>query len=135
MLPEKNKLILVLANVPNTNQQTIQEYNYNMDSDNWAYVIYNDITYLWIPRFAYKTDTETNEQEIKFLKGNSNVATDNTYMVTASTDSSEVWTVHEKFKNNGVELTGIWIKIDRQIELDMITLLNSDYEILTEINI
>lgn len=127
-IPPKNKLTLKLANAPNTNQQITEEYNYNMGSENWVYLMYNDISYLWIPRFAYKIDIETTEREIKFLKGNSSIATDNTYI-------DETWSVHNKFTNNGIELTGVWVKIGRQIDLDMLTLLNSNYEILTEINI
>lgn len=127
-VPDENKITLILANEPKTNIQTMEEYNYNLDSDNWAYVINNEISYLWIPRFAYKVDVETDKKEIKFLKGNSRIATDNTYI-------NDEWIIHDKFKNNNIELTGIWVKIERQIGLDMITLLNSDYENLTEINI
>lgn len=127
-VPEENKLELKLANVPNTNQQIAEDYNYNMESENWAYVMYNEVSYLWIPRFAYKIDIETNERQIKFLKGNSSIATDNTYI-------DETWIVHEKFASNGTELTGVWVKTERQIDLDMLTLLNSNYEILTEINV
>lgn len=127
-VPDENKITLILANEPKTNIQTMEEYNYNLDSDNWAYVINNEISYLWIPRFAYKVDVETDKKEIKFLKGNSRIATDNTYI-------NDEWIIHDKFKNNDIELTGIWVKTENQIGLDMITLLNSDYEILTEINI
>lgn len=128
IIPEQNKLTFNLANAPNINQQSMQDYNYSMGSENWAYVMYNEVSYLWIPRFAYKTDIETTEREIKFLKGNSSIATDNTYI-------DDTWTIHEKFTNNGIELTGVWVKIERQIDLDMLTLLNSNYEILTEINV
>ena len=118
----------MLANAPNTNQENLQEYNYNKSSEDWAYVTYNEISYLWIPRFAYKLDIETNEEQIKFLKGNSSVATDNIYI-------DETWSVHEKFIDNGIGLTGVWVKTERQMDLDVLTLLNSNYEILKEINV
>lgn len=123
-----NKKTLLLANAPNTNKQT-DVYDYSLNSDSWAKVEYNGIDYVWIPRFAYKTDDEGNNKQIKFLKGNSNIATDNTYI-------DDTWTIHEKFTNNGIELTGVWINIDIQIGLeDMDTVLNgASYDVKEEMN-
>lgn len=128
-IPDAYTKTLLLANAPtNTNQQITNPYDYSMDSSNWAIVSYNGVNYVWIPRFAYKTDDEGNNKQIKFLKGNSNIATDNTYI-------DDTWTIHEKFTNNGTELTGVWINIDIQIELkDMDRILDdASYDVKTEI--
>ena len=126
------QILITLTNKPKTNTE-INSYNYNLSaSENWAYATdTNGITYVWIPRFAYKTDGTTNITDIKFIKGNSNIATDNTYI-------NDEWTLHGKFTaDDGTGLTGIWISVDNanQSGLDMITLLNGDYEILKEINL
>ena len=119
----KQKTIeIVLTNKPKTNSN-LESYNYGSgDSFLWAYVESNGELYLWIPRFAY--DSNNN---IKFIKGNSKVSTDNIYI-------SDEWTIHNKFKDNGEELTGVWVQTGRQSGLNMIELLNSDLQTLKEIN-
>lgn len=117
---EKTVLITV-TNKPKTEAQ-IEAYNYGLTSENWAYKQKENVNYVWIPRFAYKTNTTTNTKEIKFIKGNSNISTDNTYI-------DENWKVHSKFTTeNGDELTGIWISVEnlKQAGLDMVTLLNKN---------
>ena len=121
-IPDAYTKTLLLANTPNTNQRITNVYDYNMDSSNWATVSYNGVNYVWIPRFAYKTDDEGNNKQIKFLKGNSNIATDNTYI-------DNTWTIHNKFTTSeGIELTGLWVTVSsiKQSGLDMITLLNDN---------
>lgn len=101
-------------------------YNYAQDSSNWAYAQdANSLNYVWIPRFAYKIDSSTNTTEIKFLKGNSNIATDNTYIDTS-------WAIHEKFTST---LTGIWVNVTNANEdgIEIIQLLNSEATTITEI--
>ncbi len=119
---------ITVTNSPKTNVN-IENYNYSEGSSKWAYAQdeYNE-EYVWIPRFAYKTDSETGSIDIKFIKGNSNIATDNTYI-------DDEWKVHEKFTNNGEELTGIWVSTNKQDGLDMVTLLQNNEKTLVEINI
>lgn len=110
---------IILTNKPKTNLSL--SYNYGADSDVWAYAQKDSVNYVWIPRFAYKTNTETSITEIKFIKGNSNIATDNTYI-------DNTWSVHDKFTTSeGAEITGIWVTVDtiNQTGLDMITLLDN----------
>ncbi len=110
---------IALTNRPKTNS-VLQQYNYVGNSNEWAYVQKDNVYYVWIPRFAHKTNTDTNSKEIKFIKGNSNIATDNTYI-------NEDWTVPDKFtSNDGTKLTGVWVNVDsvKQEGLDMIDLLN-----------
>lgn len=118
-----------LTNKPKTSL-TLELYNYGADSDSWAYVQKDSANYVWIPRFVYKIDSNTNTTDIKFVKGNSNIATDNTYI-------NDEWTLHDKFTaDDGTELTGVWISVDSidQQGLNMIDLLNdSDRTTLTEI--
>lgn len=128
---------VTLTNKPKTNLE-INAYNYALNSDNWAYATHTDgLTYVWIPRFVYKTNQETGKLEVEFIKGNSNIATDNTYV----TISSEEWILPDKFlASDGTELTGIWVNPAEQTGLDkskadMLILLNSDAEMLAEINI
>ena len=125
-------ILITLTNKPKINTE-INSYNYDLsNSEGWAYATDEYArNYVWIPRFVYKTDEATNITEIKFIKGNSNIATDNTYI-------NSTWTTHSKFTlQDGTELTGIWINVNsaNQIGLDMITLLNGDYGFLTEINL
>ena len=124
---------LVLTNKPKTDAQ-INSYNYSLTSENWAYATdINENNYVWIPRFAYKIDEETNTTEIKFIKGNSNITTDDFVI-------NEEWKIHEKLNlEDGTKLTGIWVKADnlKQAGLDLITLLDNSTEetMLTEIKI
>ncbi|MDO5556134.1 MAG: hypothetical protein Q4G09_05830 [Clostridia bacterium] len=121
-IEDANEVKIELTNIPKS-VQGYDEYDYARESFYWAYAEYNDIWYVWIPRFAYR------QQEIKFLKGNTNIGTDN-----ISIDNS--WTIHEKFTlSNGTKLTGIWVEVngEKQSGLNMITLLNNAVNTLTEI--
>lgn len=113
---------LKLANKPN---HETTSYNYGLGSDKWAYITQiNGESYVWIPRFAY--DKSGN---IKFIKGTSNVTTDNKYI-------DKNWTVHKNFNQEGTEVTGIWISVAASNEqgLNMLDLLNDSTRIiLTEI--
>lgn len=123
----ENKIKIVVTNKPKTNQ-ALQPYNYGENSSSWAYAQDSQgAYYVWIPRFVYKTGSST---EIKFIKGNSNIATDNTYI-------TDGWTLHDIFKKEGgTQLTGIWIKTNKAENLNMLTLLDdSNKQTLEEINI
>lgn len=119
---EQTTIGIVLTNSPKTTLE-LQPYNYALDSNNWAYAQSSDGSYyVWIPRFVYRTNTDTNETEIKFIKGNSTLATDNTYI-------NDEWTLHNKFiTDDGSSLTGLWISVDNpnQTGLNMIDLLNDN---------
>lgn len=81
----EQKVKITLANRPKTSLE-LSEYNYGIDSAYWAYVQNSSGEYYaWIPRFAYDRDNN-----IKFVKGNSNIATDNTYL-------DDTWKVHDRF--------------------------------------
>lgn len=115
----EKSISIIVTNKPKTEIQ-IEEYNYASTSENWAYAQKDSVYYVWIPRFAYKTNAETNDTEIKFIKGNSNIAADNTYI-------DNTWIIHDKFTtDDNTELTGIWVSVENinQTGLDMITLLN-----------
>lgn len=120
----ENTMEIKLTNKPKTENQ-IDQYNYALTSENWVYTIDSERNnYVWIPRFAYKTNTQTNITEIKFIKGNSNIATDNTYV-------GEDWIIHSRFTtNNEIQLTGVWVSVSasevKKTGHNMITLLNDD---------
>lgn len=74
------------------------DYAYNTK---FAYAINeNDDYFVWIPRYAKNNTTN----EIKFVKGNSNIFEDNTSM-------DDNWTVPEVFSPNNIKLTGFWLKV------------------------
>ena len=123
-VPEKNKKKILLTNKPKTEKE-INSYNYSMTSENWAYTTdEKGNSYVWIPRFAYKTNEETEKiEKIKFIKGNSDIATDNSRI-------NNTWTVHQRFVDptNGEKLTGIWVQsgvLDGLNNIDMVTVLNN----------
>ena len=67
----------------------------------FAYSKNSDNDYLvWIPRYAKNNSTN----EIKFIKGNSNIFEDDTKM-------NDDWTVPEEFSPNEIKLTGFWLKV------------------------
>lgn len=102
--------------IENEEEIKIERYNYAQGSEEWAYATKDGVNYVWIPRFVYDTDNN-----IKFIKDNSNISTENTYM-------DYTWKIHDKFTTDETELTGIWVSVEnaKQAELDMITLLNDN---------
>lgn len=100
-------------------------YNYSKDeNDNWqqqkwAYESNETQTIykLWIPRFCYNN---TDNTKIKFLKGTTNIATDNTYI------DNDDWTTPEVF-NLGGKKTGIWetVTASQVGTIDLISIVNS----------
>ena len=123
----RKEVTITATNKPKTNNN-LGQYNYALNSENWAYTQKEEEYYVWIPRFVYRTNE--GNTEIKFIKGNSNITTDDMYV-------SEGWTVHEKFKSSDESnLTGLWVKVDsaNQQNLNMKDLLDrSDITILEEI--
>lgn len=110
--------IIMLTNKPKTSSN-LDQYNYGEDSTKWAYMQKDGVNYVWIPRFVYKADSK----EIKFIKGNSNIATDNTYI-------NDEWEISDRFTSNDgtTKLTGVWVNVDNanQENLDMISLINDN---------
>lgn len=109
-------IIIVTTNRPKTSNE-LENYDYSLDSTKWAYTTNQDENqYVWVPRFIYKYNEETGENDIKFIKGNSNIATDNTYIDT------ENWTIPSNFEND----TGKWVYTEIKTDLDLITLINGE---------
>ena len=106
-------------------------YNYSSDAKKWANIMLQDelsvdangyVTsmgsmFVWIPRYMYQIETlyhtsstEGGKINIKFLKGNSTVPTDNTNVTIANQSGQGNWNIHPAFSNyGGQELTGIWV--------------------------
>lgn len=75
-------------------------YDY-LNNAQFAYAMNeNNDYFVWVPRYAKNNSTN----EIKFIKGNSNIFEDNTKM-------NNNWTVPEEFSPNGIKLTGFWLKV------------------------
>lgn len=95
----------------NENYETTYAFEQGVDVTTWydysnnaqfAYAMNeNNDYFVWIPRYAKNNSTN----EIKFIKGNSNIFEDNTKM-----DSN--WIVPEEFSPNGIKLTGFWLKVN-----------------------
>jgi prepilin-type N-terminal cleavage/methylation domain-containing protein len=93
-------------------------YNYTTTDKKWANARTNDGSlWVWVPRFAYQMETgyHTNTAgtiNIKFLKYNTNTATDDTTvsLVPEYSGSSQTnYIVHPAFINGDDPLTGIWV--------------------------
>lgn len=114
---------LKLTNAPKLkgNLEIIDEtYNYsNIESqENWAYAkdsTNNNLEYVWIPRFAYETEDNTN---IVFLRGTSDITTEGSYITSD-------WTVPTQFKSGNTELTGVWVKTDTYNTTNIIEILQN----------
>lgn len=81
-------------------------YNYSDfgKSENWAFAT-DSVTgkrYVWIPRYAYKTD---NPSEIEFLRGTSDITTSQSYINTAD------WTIPDEFAEGKIPKTGVWVQV------------------------
>ena len=128
VVPEMNKKEIIVTNKPKTSIN-IAPYNYGEKLESWAFAEKDSINYVWIPRFVYDSD-----DNIEFIKGNSNISTKNTY-------KDYTWKIHDKFTTDETELTGIWISLEGINQEDiydkdlnyMIDLLDSDAETLIEI--
>lgn len=122
-----------------TNKDSGVWYDYSEDAKKWANVMLQDglqiasdgktvqsfgSMFVWIPRYMYKISegyhgTNSNEIEIKFLKGTSDIPTDNSYVNPADASGESLWNVHPSFCDgttndyaNGEwdkEITGIWV--------------------------
>lgn len=96
------ELNLVLTNAPKLEEgmtqssQTYNYANYQIDESEFAKATMSSTEYIWVPRYAVNGET------IKFLRGNSRIATDNTYL-------DDTWVVPDKFNQDNKELTGIWV--------------------------
>ena len=81
-------------------------YDYS-DASKWAYAKNeNDEILVWIPRCMYNV-SENNEEnvDIKFLKGTTNIATDNTNEQISNSGEAGTWNIHRVFRK---DITGIW---------------------------
>ena len=110
---------IVLTNAPKletgmtlTNDTTYNYSNFSTSATSWARATMNSKNYIWIPRYAY--DSEDN---IKFSRGNSTIATDETFL------DDETWTVPDKF---GVNDTGIWVEITASNQNNLLDLINDN---------
>lgn len=94
-------VLVVTTNSPKTEVDVGHHYDYANNINHWSIVDGN----VWIPRFAYNKNDNT---QIKFIKGNSNIATDNTYI------DLQNWIIPSIFSGD----TGKWIS-ESLIELYM----------------
>ena len=91
---------IALVNSPKTELE-YDDYDYTdlSSTDNWARVSNSPGEYyVWVPRFAVNNNTG----DIKFIKGNTNIATDDTYI-----NNSE-WTIPSQFTKGEAKYTGLW---------------------------
>lgn len=94
---------------PNEEWKYKYEYGENSTLENAAFAKLNDDIYVWIPRFAYKEDEEENIY-VKFLKGNSNISTDNKQILV----DDDNWKIPSVFERSADEqpYRGVWVKVE-----------------------
>ena len=97
-------------------------YDYDPTENKWASVVVqenliinNDGTIdsinesnikLWIPRYMFYATNNVNELQVKYLKGTTNIATDNTNEQTSKILRYGLWAIPDTFSNS---LTGVWV--------------------------
>ena len=77
-------------------------------------------TYVWVPRFTYKQSPQV---EMKFLKGNSVIATDGSNINITNDGQITSWNIPSALK----DVTGIWVEIkagDNKSNINLINILN-----------
>ena len=94
-------ILVVTTNAPKTEDGARHYYDYANNINHWSIIDER----VWIPRFAYNKNDNT---QIKFIKGNSNIATDNTYI------DLQNWIIPSIFSED----TGKWVS-ESLIELYM----------------
>lgn len=103
---------VILTNAPKLEEDmeaSVLEYDYTYYQRNfktWFLAEKDSKTYAWLPRYAYKGE------DIKFIRGNSKIATDDTYL-------DNTWTVPSKFGPND---TGIWVELTNEIGQNALSL-------------
>ena len=77
-------------------------------------VVSSGILQVWLPRLIYQIPAEgENATNIKYLKGSTSIATDNTNVQIRNTGAVGTWSIHDAFMNN--DETGVW-KLVNNIE-------------------
>ena len=119
-------LKITLANAPkltegmlkfiNGNDNYTDNYDY-ADDNSWALAQKDGNTYVWVPRYAYKGNN------IKFLRGNLDIPTDNIVV--------EGYTTNSSFTIENREITGMWVRSTSNIIQEIQS--NPDEEITGDI--
>lgn len=113
---------IILTNEPQPEEgmtltQTREGYNYTnykTSTSSWQYATKVAGEYVWIPRYVYKY--VDNVEQIKFVRGNSRIATDNTYI-------DDSWITPAKFGKND---TGIWCRVYAVFEQEKLDFINNN---------
>jgi prepilin-type N-terminal cleavage/methylation domain-containing protein len=101
-----------------TTEVDTEWYSYTTSDKNWANARTQDGSmWVWIPRYAYQIATNYHTStdgtiNIKFLKNDSNLASDSTTVDTTATYSGSTQTnyvAHPAFNFETTKLTGIWV--------------------------
>lgn len=97
--------------------------NDGMVVDSNGYVTSYGSMFVWLPRYAYniKNNFHTNQAgtiEVKFLKGTTNLTTDQTHIPISTTSGNDKWLVHPAFQDGtktsfskgewNCEIEGLW---------------------------
>lgn len=107
---EEKTISITTTNGPKENDEiVISENTYDYNINQFAIGNKDLETYVWIPRFAYEENEEGNN--IKFLKGTTNISTEGQYIDTETTG----YKILDKFKNDdGNKVTGVWVKYTQE---------------------
>lgn len=95
-----------ITKLTNTTEEDTQWYDYT--NRKWALATRNSTTYVWIPRFAYKSTETPNTYEVKFIYAYG------TRIVNANGDLEQIsneFSIPEGFTNSNEEsLDGFWVE-------------------------
>lgn len=107
----------------NTTAEDTQWYDY--PNKKWALATRNDTTYVWIPRYAYKSTETVNVYNVKFLYAyGTRYVNENGNLEQISNE----YTIPDRFNNNENIIDGFWIEESLITRSESANILNSSIE-------
>ena len=105
--------------VVETTENDSDWYDYRVSQNKWANIMLQEGSmFVWIPRYAYRlvkdsnpdVNVYSNQIEVKYLNGLTNIAYDGTVCKTVDQNpNSTDFIVHPGFTHGGVTYSGLWI--------------------------
>lgn len=89
-----------------TDLSSSYDYSDLSKSENWAFAKEQSKSYVWIPRFAYKLNSQGKLEELQFLRGTSDITTSGTYI------NASDWTESSVFTDGTTKKTGVWVQVN-----------------------
>ena len=106
------------GNIVNTDSTDPEWYDYRTTENKWANIRLQDGSmFVWVPRYAYRIIPDSNSKniysnqiEVKYLNGLTNIAYDGTVCKTVDENpAGGDFIVHPGFTHGGITYSGLWI--------------------------